>query len=354
MFKERGILFIYTETPLHAGSGTSIGTVDLPIQRERHTDYPLIQASGVKGALRDLAYQSNKVTKEDRDKFKELREVEDNKLDDEKRQAKSELANRILPLEAVFGPETDRADEHAGALSLTDARILLFPVRSLQGVFAWITCPFVLRRFQRDLALLGQDPGWQLPTLIDEKTALVTDGSTVKVPDDGVVLEEYHFEAEITGNQLVAGIAEFLSREVFPSDSAYGYWRERLYKKENDKFETSNLVILSDNAFRDFVRFSTEVLTRIKIDEEKGTVQSGALWSEEHLPSDTLLYTLALATAPRTKCDSIKDAKGVLQFLDKLLKDKVKGVAQFGGDETVGRGLVRLSFTGGNANEQGG
>ena len=57
MFKEQGILFLYTETPLHAGSGTSVGTVDLPIQRERHTDYPLIQGSGIKGGLRDLAYQ---------------------------------------------------------------------------------------------------------------------------------------------------------------------------------------------------------------------------------------------------------------------------------------------------------
>ena len=42
------IITMYAISPCHAGSGTSIGTVDLPIQRERHTNWPLIASSGVK------------------------------------------------------------------------------------------------------------------------------------------------------------------------------------------------------------------------------------------------------------------------------------------------------------------
>lgn len=38
----------YGVTPLFAGSGQAIGAVDLPIQRERHTRWPMVQASGVK------------------------------------------------------------------------------------------------------------------------------------------------------------------------------------------------------------------------------------------------------------------------------------------------------------------
>jgi len=34
MFKESKLLFLYTETPLHVGSGNSLGVVDLPIQLE--------------------------------------------------------------------------------------------------------------------------------------------------------------------------------------------------------------------------------------------------------------------------------------------------------------------------------
>ena len=45
------IAIMYGITPCHAGSGSSMGIVDLPIQRERHTNWPVIQSSGVKGAL---------------------------------------------------------------------------------------------------------------------------------------------------------------------------------------------------------------------------------------------------------------------------------------------------------------
>jgi CRISPR-associated protein Cmr4 len=351
MFKDQGILFLYTETPLHPGSGTSVGTVDLPIQRERHTDYPLIQGSGIKGALRDLAYQIEEILKM-RKECKQLKvQMESASSEGEKETFAQRLAcleaklrNGLARLTTAFGPETDRADEHSGSLSFSDARILLFPVRSLQGVFAWATCPFVLRRFQRDLDWLGEKNDWSIPTVIEESKALVTNGSTVQVRDDGVVLEEYHFEAQ--PNLVVEKIAEYLANtaQIFPQDPAYSYWKERLYDKRDGGIR-SNLVILSDNAFRDFARFSTEVLTRIRINEETGVVATGALWSEEHLPSDTLLYSLALATDPRTDHDTIKTAADVLSLLEELLQnDKVQGVAQFGGDETVGRGLVRVSF----------
>ena len=35
------MLFVYTETSLHAGSGASLGAVDLPIQRERMSALPM-------------------------------------------------------------------------------------------------------------------------------------------------------------------------------------------------------------------------------------------------------------------------------------------------------------------------
>ena len=52
MFENTSIAIMYAVTPCHAGSGSSLGVVDLPIQRERHTNWPMIQASGVKGAFR--------------------------------------------------------------------------------------------------------------------------------------------------------------------------------------------------------------------------------------------------------------------------------------------------------------
>ena len=46
------IFHIYAETSIHAGTGSDIGIVDLPIQRERHTEYPVIWSSSLKGAIR--------------------------------------------------------------------------------------------------------------------------------------------------------------------------------------------------------------------------------------------------------------------------------------------------------------
>jgi len=52
MFEAKSMLYLYVETPLHTGSGRGLGTVDLPIQRERVTGYPMVQASSIKGCLR--------------------------------------------------------------------------------------------------------------------------------------------------------------------------------------------------------------------------------------------------------------------------------------------------------------
>src|SRR6266571_7561601 len=117
------ILYLYTETPLHVGVGSGLSSIDLPIQRERTTQYPMIQGSGIKGKLRSAAYAA----------------------------AEGEQASWSKDeVNIVFGPERE-GSEHAGALIAGDARILLFPVRSLNGVFAYTTSYDVLNRIMRDV-----------------------------------------------------------------------------------------------------------------------------------------------------------------------------------------------------------
>ncbi|MDP7318870.1 MAG: RAMP superfamily CRISPR-associated protein, partial [SAR324 cluster bacterium] len=52
------LLMFHALSPIHAGSGSSTGAVDLPIQRERHTARPIVQSSGLKGALREAVERS--------------------------------------------------------------------------------------------------------------------------------------------------------------------------------------------------------------------------------------------------------------------------------------------------------
>jgi len=305
MFDRAAILFLYTETPLHAGSGTSLGIVDLPIQRERTTGYPMIQASGLKGCLRDAV---------DRNAQK---------------------------VEIVFGPDTQRASDHAGALSVGDARILLFPVRSLMGVFAWVTSQNVLARFKREAEMAGLSVNWDPigPEPTDKRTAFVASGSLV-IANEKVVLEEFAFTAQ-TNNEVKA-IAQWLKDKALPAGDEYAYWRDSLNKR---------LVILPENAFRDFVQLSMEVIARVRIDDAKKTVERGGLWTEEHLPSETLLYATLFASKPRAPSPpaDLQDAQAVLRFV----KDAIDGKRlQLGGDATVGRGIVKVRFVEGQAQAQ--
>jgi CRISPR-associated protein Cmr4 len=302
MFKAASILFMYLETPLHAGSGTSLGVVDLPIQREKHTGFPMVQASGVKGAIRAHA----------RDVLGDV--------------AKDDI-------NTVFGPD-DSASEYASALALTDARLLLFPVRSLAGVFAWTTCPTMLNRLRRELTVAG---GPDLPSLPQpgRDQALVPRQARVVIDPSSVVLEEFTFAA--TPEQSVTDLGAWIANHVLPHPDTgeYIFWAEQVQK---------NLVILPDDAFRDFVQLSTDVVARIRIDPDKGTAASGGLWYEECLPPESVLWTLAMATDPRSRNggSTMQTATDVLGFVTHRLFGQFRRM-QFGGDETIGRGLVNVT-----------
>ncbi|MBI4025772.1 MAG: hypothetical protein HY360_12380 [Verrucomicrobia bacterium] len=41
-------LIILTRTPLHVGAGSSVGAIDQPVMRERHTGFPIIPGSALK------------------------------------------------------------------------------------------------------------------------------------------------------------------------------------------------------------------------------------------------------------------------------------------------------------------
>lgn len=288
---ETALLFIHALTGLHPGSGTALGHVDLPVARERHTGWPLIPASTLKGVLRDACRTGPK--------------DEDNP-----------------ELLAVFGPKPgESANEHAGALSLTDARILAFPVRSLVGVFAWVTCPAVLTRLNRDLGLVNGE-SCHVPSL-QEKQAACPGDKPLLIDGTSLVLEEFDFERRADVN--VAPIADWIAGAVSDADTA-----ERI---------KTHLVIVADDAFGHFVRHATEVTARIGLDDATKTVKDGALFYEEFLPPETLFYSLVFAEPSRRAAVRMTAAE-----VTDYLRGKLPPAVQIGADETIGKGLcaVRL------------
>ncbi len=285
--KIQSILFLYTESSLHAGTGSTVSVVDLPIQRERTTGYPIVQSTGIKGALRSQ-YSGNG------------------------------------DVESIFGPDTDKADSFAGALSVGDARIVLFPIQSLAGVFAYATSAAVLARLQRDLSYANiQSPFIEAPPT---GSALVTKNSNL-IAGGRVVLEEFSFEPQHA--QFVDEWAQFLANHALPAGEEYAYWRDKLHQ---------SLIILPDDDFREFTKTSTEIVTRVRLEPGKKTVATGALWTQESLPSDTLLYSSIIINASRS--GNKMNAEDVFTALQRGYNNRI----QVGGDETTGSGFVAMKW----------
>ena len=329
MYSQATMMFLLVESPLHAGSGRGLGPVDLPIQRERTTGYPLLQASGLKGKLRALGYRQPAFESSFQAHVTRERERQPDADDMVVKRSARRSAAQELGVEAVFGPDTEGAADHAGAVAPGDVRLLLMPVRSLAGVFAWTTSANVLARFKRDWAAAFQ-PGldWRLPEF-NAQQALVAPGSSV-VNGSQLVLEELTYTA--IANPVVNTIGDWLAAAALPLGAEYDYWRQTL---------PTRLVILPETEFRDFTLNSTEVVTRVRLDDATKTVENGALWTEESLPVDTLLYAPLFASAPRRVVPKIVDSPAAV--LNRV-REWTPARMQLGGDETVGHGWVAVRF----------
>jgi CRISPR-associated protein Cmr4 len=295
MFEEKRILFLYVETPLHVGAGKGAGSVDLPIQRERTTGYPTVQSSGLKGCLRST-----------------FRDVNGWKDDD-------------MQLTALFGKAGGEGENYAGAIAPGDARLLLFPVRSLGGVFAWVTSAHALANFKRAAQLTGQNVGWEVPDPPAEAEALVGKASDLRAGTD-VVLEEFSFTPKESAD--VDLIAKWIADNALPAD--YAYWAKAMPRR---------LCILSEDAFRDFCMHGTEIQTHVRLEPETKVVAQGALWTTESLPVDTLLYAPLMATGIRDG----KDKRTAIDVLNEIASLNLTRL-QLGGDETTGQGWVAATF----------
>lgn len=339
MFKRALPLFMLSETPIHVGSGTDLGVIDLPIQREKHTNYPKIESSGVKGCIReDFEQLKNGGKLRYKGKFIEEKSGQNY-------------------INYVFGPE--KGDSHAGAMGFTDGRVLLFPVKSVRGIFAWITCPHVIERFVRDIHLceiIGQEK-FNVPDIshlleIQEGDAITTTTSNLIIKSqkgDKIMLEEYAFNAK--AEELLTLFANFLVNTIVPDKKEFDIYRQRL---------VNNLLILPNDDFKDFVSLSTEVVARTKIDIETGTVKTGALWYEENVPADTIFYNIIMSApifVPKeNKTEKVllfdenpeTEAENIIGFFAENISD----VLQIGGNSTIGRGLVYTKLARGELDEK--
>lgn len=257
------ILGLLAETSIHPGAGQSAGFVDLPVAREAATDYPVIVGSSFKGALRDTAERLGQ--------------------GDVKR---------------TFG-ESDAA----GDLLVSDARLLLLPVRSLTSQFKWVTCPHLIERFQRDRDRAKRNGN---PIDVTCSRGYLGDGTGM------LFLEERQFE---WAGDLPPNLIGLIDKLIFHESA-----RKRLPKQ---------LVLVSDKDFVWFARYGLAVTARNQLKKESKT--SNNLWYEETLPAESLFYAL-LAERRAGALDLVKSIFATRPYL------------QVGGNETIGQGWFAVQM----------
>lgn len=279
------ILGLMSQTSLHAGTGQNTGIIDLPIQREGHNGWPCVFGSAVKGALRSRAEEI-------------------------------ELDNLL----GIFGPDTNNASDYGSAIMVSDARTLLFPVRSLTSQFKWVTCPAVLTRLNEDMQRFGFSPDKP------ESFGKISRGEAITATDssDDVFLEEYRFrtyQKQEPMETLIKQLSGLINRD------------------EISEALTQQLLVLNNDDFSHLVQHATPVNAHIAIDSATKTVKGSALWYEETLPPETLLY-IGISAANARDGSAVK-AEDVLAGITGMFTKKPW--LQIGGNETVGMGWCAVN-----------
>jgi CRISPR-associated protein Cmr4 len=283
------LLYLYAESPVHAGGSDSIDALDLPVQREATTGYPVIWGQSLKGALRQEA-GPDAVT------------------------------------EALFGSGPGEGDDRgattAGLLTVGDAQLVAMPVPTLLRTFAWVTSPLALHRLRRRYRRL---PGRAAPTVPEVAT------------DRGGAVGAHWLQGDrprhVFGPCLVGvGTAEGLGgwAELLAAD-AVGEPEHLPAKLRED------LLLMGDDIMPTLLAECTEFVARVQLTDDK-TVQQGPFYSE-YLPAETIL-----AASLTVRGDPASPAhRAQLARLGGLLHGRL---LQVGGDETIGKGLVWTRLVG--------
>lgn len=274
------LIYFYAESPVHAGASNAEADIDLPIQREKHSRYPVIYGQSLKGALRHAA---------------------------EKQLTGDELQRYFGS--APGGPTTP------GLVSVGDAQLVAMPVPTLRRTFAWVTSTVALGRLARKYRAL--ELPFDLPVPKDPDKA----HAPAKYWRGEQVLGPINVQVKESGSTGVSGWADRIGKDALPDEEPFTHVREKL---------NEDLILVPSDAMSVLVEESTEVSVRVQLDENK-TVAEGPFHSE-YLPTESLLAATLTLHQDLGRQD--------VANLKELLGGTGTELHQIGGEESIGKGLM--------------
>lgn len=240
-------------TNLHVGSGDlSYGIVDKLVQRDSVTSFPTINASGIKGSLREYLQKN---------------------LDDS-----------ITPEENIkLVEETFGTDSQPGNNKFFSAHLLSYPVRSNVKPFFRATCPAILTQLIESLKLFGINSTYITPlknllekclTEFNDKTN--SDFILFQDLIENIVLEDYEKQSNI-------------------SDFEFDIHLTQLFGNKSD------FTVIRDSVFMEICS-DLPVVARNNLD-----VKEKNLWYEEHVPRQTEFWFFHIHNNEENIMEKVKD-----------------------------------------------
>ncbi|ACR79380.1 type III-B CRISPR module RAMP protein Cmr4 [Kosmotoga olearia] len=242
LYKKKKFIFM-TLDPIHIGTGgANLGIVDNTIVREAGSNLPIIPGTSLSGAAKMYAAMLI------------------GNLDVAGQAVKNSNPNN--PVSYTFGYINGSGSEQsgrAGMVSLSDARIILFPVYSPEGT-VWVTTKNLLCEI-----------GIDVKPCFDEEKAYLLNGNAAKgkikigwlyIDVEGINAEEPSFDG---------------------------------LKESNDwKLVKDRIYIVSDKLFTRIVNDNLETRTSVAINPETGAAEDRALFTYEAIPRATWLYSTVI------------------------------------------------------------
>lgn len=235
-------LFALSLDPIHVGTGgMRLGRVDMTISREPGTNLPKIPGTSLAGTCRTYATMQYPA------KFPDCA---GQGQADNQRNYKGHCGQYDCPICVTFGFSKGEQGSFQGLAQFSDARLVFFPVHSIQGP-VWVTCPSILKE-------IGED---------------------VQAPPDEQIFTASGLRARDRLNLgwLMLPVANnnfTINSELFP---------------EIPSEILLNSVLISDKLFSHIVNDNLEVRTSVSIDPQTGAAAESMLFTYEALPRASVM-----------------------------------------------------------------
>lgn len=266
-------------TNLQVGSGAvNFGVIDNLVQRDAATGFPAINASSLKGALRQHCEEH----------------------------WRNEPDKKLAQITSLFGTASKSETKNAGSLRFFDANLLSMPVRSSHVPYQMCSCPSLIRDYIEKREMFGIRLGDKDIVSLESLMNMASDGRAIAMAmtHSGTMLEDCENQTLCVGGGHEKDVAVFADLVGKPATLLSDGEMSRLC-------DDDHLPVLARNCLEENNR---------------------NLWYEQVLPRFSRLYFLMVDTAEKDESADVKC------FIEAITAHAV----QIGANASVGYGFCKI------------